>query len=229
MKPLSQQFKLPPTLVSRFDLIYPIMDIPEETRDGEIADHILKTHGTGRVDEGIPPELLKKYIAHARRINPKLTPEAINILKSFYTNIRSLANNMHTVPITARSLEALIRLGEAAARMRLSETITPDDARLVINIVDGSLRQIAYDSSTRTWDIDRVVTKYPKRTREVISRITDAVTLKSDDKGVATVTDVLEYLKSHYGLGENEVKTGIELMLRETRLIAPREGLVKLI
>jgi replicative DNA helicase Mcm len=228
-QPLAQQFNLLPTLVSRFDLIYPIMDIPEETRDGEIADHILKTHGTGKVDEGIQPELLKKYIAHAKTFNPKLTPEAISILKSFYTNIRGLANNMHTVPITARSLEALIRLGEATARMRLSNEVTADDARLVINIVDASLRQLAYDSSTRTWDIDRVVSKYPKRMRDIVSRITDSISIKGDEKGVASVKDVVEYIKSHYGGDEREVLATIEVMVEGTQLLKPREGLIKLI
>jgi replicative DNA helicase Mcm len=226
--PLAQQFNLAPTLVSRFDLIYPMTDTPEAERDDEIATHILNTHTTQSVGiSALSVDLLRKYIAHAKTINPRLTKEATTIIKQYYTKVRALANNMHTVPITARSLEALIRLSEASARMRLSQEVSPDDAKLVVSIVDGCLRQIAYDAKTDVWDIDRVVNRYPKKMRDMFARITDAVIQVSGDGGVASVKDVLGYLKNRYGINEDEALAHIEAMKQETRLIYPKEGLVK--
>jgi replicative DNA helicase Mcm len=225
---LSSQFNLAPTLLSRFDLIYPLTDVPEVGRDAAIADYILNTHVTQKVVELIPNDLFRKYIAHARTINPRLSPEAAGMIKEYYTKVRGMANNMHTVPITARSLEALIRLCEASARMRLSETVTPDDAKVVITIVDGCLKKIAYDSKTNTWDIDKIVNRYSKRTANVVGKITDSIINVRDDKGVAAITDIVSYMKQHYNVEEEEVTSTIELLQRETRLLSPKNGYVKL-
>jgi replicative DNA helicase Mcm len=225
---LSQQFDLEPTLLSRFDLIYPIEDKPEQVRDSAIAKHILNTHMTQTVKKGsVPIPLFKKYISHARTINPRLTPEAASMIEEYYTKVRGLANNMNTVPITARSLEALIRLSEAAARMRLSETVTPDDAKVVITIVDGCLKKIAYDAKTNTWDIDKIVNRYSKKSANIIGRITDAIITVSDERGVAAVTNVTAYMKEHYNVPEDETLSHIELMRQETRLLSPRDGYIK--
>ena len=225
---LSQQFDLEPTLLSRFDLIYPIEDKPEQTRDSAIAKHILNTHMTQTVKKGsVAIPLFKKYISHARTINPVLTPEAASMIEEYYTKVRGLANNMNTVPITARSLEALIRLSEAAARMRLSDTVTPDDAKVVITIVDGCLKKIAYDSKTKTWDLDKIVNRYSKKSANVIGRLTDAIITLGDEKGVAKTSDVSAYMKEHYNISEDETLSHVELMRQETRLLSPRDGYIK--
>ena len=226
---LSQQFNLAPTLLSRFDLIYPLTDTPEANRDSAIADYILNTHTTQEVKETVPYDLLRKYIAYARNINPKLTKEAALIIKDYYTKVRGLANNMQTVPITARSLEALIRLSEAAARLRLSSEVTVDDAELVVTIVDTCLRTIAYDSKTNTWDIDKVVCRYPKKSRDIISRINDAIITLSDAAGVASVGEVTTFLNERYHVATEDALTHIELMHNESRLYYPKNGYVKLL
>lgn len=225
---LSNQFDLAPTLISRFDLIYPLTDVPEEKRDSNIADYILNTHRTQQVEVGIPQDLFRKYVAHARTLNPILTKEAADMIKDYYTKVRSMANNMHTVPITARSLEGLVRLSEAAARMRLSSEVTPDDASVVITLVDGCLKKIAYDSRTNTWDIDKVINRYSKKSSNIIGRITDSIISIGDDRGVAKVEDVVAYMKEHYNVSPEESISHIELMRQETRIISPRDGYVRL-
>jgi replicative DNA helicase Mcm len=227
---LAQQFDLEPTLLSRFDLIYPVLDTPEEVRDNAIADHILNTHMTQKIRTGtVTTDLFRKYISHAKTINPRLTPEAASIIKEYYTKVRGLANNMHTVPITARSLEALIRLSEAAARMRLSETVTPDDTRIVISIVDGCLKQIAYDAKTNVWDVDRIVCPYPKKSRDIIGRIKDAIITSCDEHGVALIQNVVFLLKEKYNVEEEVTNAHIELMKENTQVFSPRTGYIKIL
>ena len=79
------------------------------------------------------------------------------------------------VPVTARQSEALVRLGEASARIRLSNTIELSDAERVIHIVDACLRQIAYDAKTGTFDIDKIVTGISKEKRDIVRVIKDAI------------------------------------------------------
>jgi len=225
---LAQQFDLAPTLLSRFDLIYPMTDTPEPKRDSDIADYILNTHTTQKVKETVPSEMFRKYVSHARSINPQLTKEAAAVIKDYYIKVRGLANNMATIPITARSLEALIRMSEAAARMRLSETITVDDATLVVSVVDTCLRQIAYDSKTGSWDVDKVINRYPKRTANIIGRLTDTIISLGDTHG-AEVSNVVKHMKEMYGVAEEDTLSHIELMKNETRVFSPKTGYLKVL
>ncbi|MCD6449689.1 MAG: minichromosome maintenance protein MCM, partial [Thermotogaceae bacterium] len=91
MKKISEQITFPPTLLSRFDLIFVVLDQPDEEMDKAIAEHILryKVGGDRRQEpEFIPPELLKKYIAYARQhCDPKFTEEAIEFLTEYYVKM----------------------------------------------------------------------------------------------------------------------------------------------
>jgi len=135
--PVAEQIDLSPTLLSRFDLIFVLTDDPDENRDRMLAEHILKTHEIGEKFEklrniasveytreelikeselaeiipSIDPELLRKYIAYAKRtVFPVLSEDAKKRITEFYLSLRSRAKENSAVPVTARQLEALIRL-----------------------------------------------------------------------------------------------------------------------
>ena len=101
---IADQIDLPPTLINRFDLIFPIKDLPEEARDEKMAKHILTLHQRPDTEEPeIPTKLLRKYVAYARqRINPKLTDGALEEIKDFYLKMRkggSGESGIKAVPI----------------------------------------------------------------------------------------------------------------------------------
>jgi len=98
----------------------------------------------------IPKEMLKKYVAYSRtRIFPVATPEAMEQMKIFYINIREMRNiNQNApVPITVRSLEAVQRLSEASARMRLSNEISREDVEFATKLMFRSLKDIGMDEN----------------------------------------------------------------------------------
>lgn len=152
-KSLPEQLDLPPTLLSRFDLIFLLLDEPDEKVDASIAEHILKVRRgeAEAVTPKIPYDLLKKYIAYARKnVHPVLSREAMEEIKRYYVKMRKGLrrgdeDGVQPIPITARQLEALIRLSEAHARMRLSETVTREDARAAIEIIEAMMKTIAVD------------------------------------------------------------------------------------
>lgn len=171
--PLSKQINMPPSLLSRFDLIFIMRDIPNETKDRELANHILNVHAAGQDPENefnqelqpeIRQELLRKYIKYAKEITPVLSTEARDIIKNYYVQTRSesvntgTGNNDKPLPITPRQPEAVIRLSEASARTRLSDTIAPEDAMHAIQLIDECLRQVAYDPKTGKLDMGRLYT-----------------------------------------------------------------------
>lgn len=169
---VADQIDLPPTLLSRFDLIFPLTDKPNAAEDAKIADHILKSHHVGETKERfeatseeertgselndyenmvesmkpkVNPELLRKYVFVAKKHKfPIMTEEAMARLKEYYLEVRRLGENSEStaVPITARQLEGFVRVAEASARARMSEEVNFDDAERAIRIVREYLRRV---------------------------------------------------------------------------------------
>jgi replicative DNA helicase Mcm len=252
--PIAEQINMPPSLLSRFDLIFVMTDQPEAERDEAIASHIIKTHRVGElikqhkysplpgVDEeyiqralapvtpDIEPSLLRKYIAYAKRTCfPILSDGAQEALISYYMRLRSLATGNKPVPVTARQLEALVRLAEASARMRLSDTIDTEDTDRVLRIVDSCLRQVAYDAESGSFDIDKLVTGVPKSRRDIIRSVKETIrNLSGDAGGQAKVDEVIEVLVQQ-GFSRDRIEETIEHLKRGGELLEPRHGLIKVI
>ncbi len=173
---ISEQIDLPPTLLSRFDVIFSIRDIPDQARDRHLANRILESHfevGAGRErlvgsDEApFTPDSLKKYIAYARRnVRPILTSEARAILEEYYVRVRKQGEEPNApVPITARQLEALVRLSEAAARARLSSSVSVEDAQRATEIMENFLKRVSMTEEGKL-DIDLTQTGVSHSQRE---------------------------------------------------------------
>ncbi len=179
-RPVADQIDLPPTLLSRFDVIFSIKDLPDQERDRRLANRILASHRSVEMPEGVadaesvpfPPDLLKKYIAYARRtIRPRLSEEALGVLEEFYVRIRRQGEEPNApVPITARQLEALVRLSEAAARARLSSTVTTDDARRAVGIMENFLKRVSMTTEGK-YDIDLTQTGVSHSQRERLDTV----------------------------------------------------------
>jgi replicative DNA helicase Mcm len=175
---ISEQIDLPPTLLSRFDVIYSIRDIPDQARDRILANKILSSHRDvehpgpygefgGPGGSPFPPDLLKKYIAYARRnIRPSLGQEALDAIENYYVRVRRQGEEPNSpVPITARQLEALVRLSEAAARARLSSIVELEDAERAIHVMESFLKRVSMTEDGKL-DIDLTQTGVSHSQRE---------------------------------------------------------------
>jgi len=156
MKSIVDQVDIPDTLLSRFDLKFALKDVPDKEQDAKLATHILETRLKPSIVEPlIKPEFLRKFIAYARKNSkPQMTREAAERLKNFYLDMRSLYTG-DSIAITLRQNEALMRLAEASAKIRLSEKVEDRDAEKAINIMRFSIQQLGYDYETGKIDIDR--------------------------------------------------------------------------
>ena len=147
-KPLIDQIdlgKASAVILSRFDLKFVIQDIPSSEKDARLAEHVLESiTDPQRITPDISVEMIRKYIAYARKTaHPKLTEDAKKIIKSFYVSWRSKyreegTSAEMTVSLTPRQLEALIRISEASARVRLSNDVTTEDAKRAIKLLEFS-------------------------------------------------------------------------------------------
>ncbi len=178
--PIPQQIDISPALLSRFDIIFIIRDLPNRSQDEAIAKHVLEEHVQEIVRDMIEPKLLRKYISYAKqKIKPKLTEEAVEEIKSFYVNLRNQSirteADIKPIPITARQLEGIIRLSEACARMRLSDVVKKEDAKKAIEILKTSLTQVGYDEETKSFDIDKMTTGITSSKRSKILLVRDTI------------------------------------------------------
>ncbi|CAB3287360.1 DNA replication helicase protein MCM [Methanocaldococcus lauensis] len=252
-----EQIDIPAPLLSRFDLIFPLMDIPNRKEDEEIAEHILNTHietatkdykilGSIDIDGIVVDEkLLKYYIIYARScayieenqdlylgefdetklIMPYLTEKAKKMIKKYYLEMRKLGEGDNPIPITARQLEAIIRIAEMHAKARLSDKVEDVDAEVAINIIDDCLKQVAYDPETGTLDLDKIAGT-PKSRRDkmdaVLNIIREIVSLRDD--GLAPEEDIYEKAES-IGLSEKDVESALEYLKKAGDIYNPRIGL----
>lgn len=218
---ISEQIDLPPSLLSRFDLIFIMRDVPEGGMDDRIASHILQGDN---VEDGIEPGLLRKYIAVAKRsCKPSRSPEANEIIKQFYLRLRGL-NKDGTVPITPRKLEDLKRLTEASARMRLHDVADEVDARVATTIVEACLREVAFDTRTGKFDIDRVISNVSGRQRSDISIVIGALKVYGQPMSVASI-----YTAVGESLSKEAIDVAVEKMSQNAMIVIGNDKLIKLI
>jgi replicative DNA helicase Mcm len=126
--------KFPPSLFSRFDLIFKVLDIPNEEYDSKVVSHIIdNTSGKSPIDR----KLLRKYIAFSKRIKPTLSSDAANALKSYFIAVRkTYTSDQKTFPFSYRQFEALKRLALARARSLLKEMVDNSDIDVVKRLFD---------------------------------------------------------------------------------------------
>jgi len=166
----AENINLPVTILSRFDLLYIVRDVPELGKDTSLTSFVLKTHEkAGYVEPDIKPDLLRKYIAYARKhVKPVLTEEAERIIKEYYIELRKRSSEREDAPlaITARQLEALVRLAEAHARMKLKPKVEAEDAVEAVRLMNAVLEQVGLDVETGNIDIDTLMAGKPKSIRD---------------------------------------------------------------
>jgi replicative DNA helicase Mcm len=229
---IANQIDLPSTLINRFDLIFPIKDIPEEQKDEKIATHMLSLHQNPlAIEEEIPTKLLKKYIGYARQnINPKLTDSALKEIKDYYVKMRKMGGSEETsiksVPISPRQLEALVRLSEASAKVRLSDKVAKKDAQRAIELLEYCLNQVGFDKETGKIDIDRITTGISASQRSHISLIKEIINdLESKIGKTIPIEDITTEAKNK-GIDSDKVDEVIEKLKRAGDIFEPRHGFV---
>lgn len=227
---IAQQIDLPPTLINRFDVIFPLRDIPDRKKDELIAIHVLYAHQKEGEDMLIPKDLFRKYIAYAKqRIKPSLTDDAVEEIKKFYVELRNMPVSsegvLRPIPISARQLQALIRMSEASAKMKLSEKVTVDDAKRAIEIMKYYLTQVGYDYESKTFDIDRGTGGMPASQRNKVFLVRDTITNLENKLGKMVPMEEIE--KELEGkLTKDEIDEAITKLDISGVIFKPRKGYV---
>ncbi len=229
---IAKQINLPPALINRFDLIFPVKDLPDEKKDERMAKHILLLH---QKPEDIHPDidttLLKKYVAYARQTCfPVLTDGAIEEIKNYYLKMRASGSEeggIKSVPISPRQLEALIRLAEGTAKLRLAKKVGKKDAKRATELLNFCLAQVATDMETGKIDIDKISTGIPASQRSKIIVVKDIIADLENKIGKTIPIDDILKEAGERGIEEDKVEDAIEKLKRSGDIFEPKSGFVQ--
>jgi replicative DNA helicase Mcm len=227
---VAENISLPVTILSRFDLIFVLRDVPDKEADGKMSRHILEIHrrGASPVEAQIDPELVRKYVSYAKGIKPVLSTEALNSLSDFYLTMRAASETEGSpVAITARQLESLVRIAEARARVALRKEVSSEDAEAAIAIMRRSLEEVGIDLSSFKMDIDIIMTGKPKSMRDRLQVVLSVLMEMEKVTGIVEKSALVEELEAKHKIPRGETERMIGQLLREGTIYQPREGCLK--
>ncbi len=244
--PLSEQTKFPLPLLSRFDVIFKLVDRVSDDVDYRLANHILKTHRVGEIYRGlegsevpdqtisgeedlvpaIEKDLMRKYVSYARsKIFPRLTDEAIDLIRNDYVRTRK-KSTPDTTPITPRQLESIIRLAEASAKTKLSSTVTRDDALLAIEIITSYLENVS--SVDGVIDTNIIMTGTTSRQRSELETVFMIIKDLLKDAEMAEMSEVISEGKLR-GMSEAKVREIISKLKTDGQVYEPYDNKLKVV
>ncbi len=227
-----------------------IKDVLDRTKDEEISQHILKTHRAGEMlsqyarkgkamkqamkeevaqmtSPAIESETMRKYVSYARQnIFPALSKEAIQLISDFYVNLREQGKSEGSYAATHRQLEGLVRLSEASARVRLSDTVEKEDAERAVRLLKTSLEDVVTDPETGKIDFDIIATGKTHTQLTNMKNVLRIIKNKAVEMDMVPVQDVIEEAKQE-GIEDDKVKEIIEELTRKGEIYAPRHHFVK--
>jgi replicative DNA helicase Mcm len=227
---VAENISLPVTILSRFDLIFVLRDVPNKETDSKMSQHILEIHrkGLSPVEPPISIDILRKYISYAKGIKPVLTQEALQRLNDFYLAMRAASETEGSpVAITARQLESLVRVSEARTRCALRKEVTAEDAEAAVAIMKKSLEEVGIDLSSYKMDIDIIMTGKPKSMRDRLQIILSTLMTLEKDTGIVEKGVLTSELETKYNITRSEAERFIGQLLREGTIYEPREGYLK--
>ncbi|MCQ2738028.1 MAG: AAA family ATPase, partial [archaeon] len=206
-----------------------IEDKPNFENDRKLAQHILKTHKNRTIEYEIEPELLRKYIGYARNhCKPILTEAAAKVLEEFYVEVRGGGVDEDApVPITARQLEAIIRLAEASAKLQLKDEVDADDALRAIRLQQECLRQVGYDPDTGKIDIDRAVGGTPRSDRDKLNKVVEEISKLEELEGAAPIGTLKEIMQEEYEVSEEKLTSILKQLKSKGIIYEPTSGSYK--
>ncbi|BDA48060.1 DNA replication licensing factor MCM7 [Coccomyxa sp. Obi] len=163
----AENIALPAALLSRFDIMWLILDKADEIQDRRLASHVLSVHKEGRAPapaegpERLSPELLRAYIAAAKTYDPHFPRELTEYVAAVYAEMRqeeAQAQVPHSYT-TARTLLSILRLSQALARLRFSQFVAQADVDEALRLMRMSKVSLL-ESGTRAEQRDPVSLVY---------------------------------------------------------------------
>ena len=224
-KNITENVNLPVPLLTRFDLIFVVRDIPSKERDRNIAKHIIELHTPAGTENRslIDVDILTKYLAYAKRFSPNLTKEAEEKIIDYYMKMRNV-DSEEMITVTPRQLEGLVRLATARARLLMKDQVEDEDAQRAIDLMQSMLQDAGVDVNTGKVDLG-VLQGKPRSEVSKMQLFMDVLkSLEGDNKAAVEEKTFIKELEKSGKFTEEEARNYIRRMLREASIYESKPG-----
>merc|ERR1719370_603344 len=174
-----ENIQLPPTLMSRFDLVFLILDPQDEQYDKKLARHLVSLYYRDQSqaeEDSFSMTVLRDYLKYAKQTyKPTLSDGAGMLLTQNYVEMRKIGSGRGQITAYPRQLESLIRLSEAHARMRFSDTVEVLDVEEASRLHREALKQSATDPTTGRIDVSILTTGMSSASRKRRQEVSKAL------------------------------------------------------
>ena len=224
-KNITENINIPIPLLTRFDLIFVVRDIPARERDEQIARHIIELHTPQGTDKKsvIDVDLLTKYLAYSKRGSPDLTKEAEQKILDYYLQMRNVESE-EMITVTPRQLGGIIRLSTARARLLMKDKVEEEDAERAIFLIQSMLQDAGVDVNTGQVDLG-VLQGRPRSEVSKMQLFMDILKgLEGDHKTPVDEKTFVKELEKSEKFTEEEARNYIRRMLREASIYESKPG-----
>jgi len=224
-KNITENVNLPIPLLTRFDLIFVVRDIPSKEKDEKIARHIIDLHTPRGIDQRsvIDVDLLTKYLSFAKKGTPDLTKEAEQKILDYYLKMRNVESE-DMITVTPRQLEGIIRLSKARARLLLKDKVEEEDAERAIFLIQSMLEDAGVDVNTGKVDLGVLLGK-PRSEVSKMQLFMDVLKgLEGEYKAAVEERIFVQELEKTEKFTEEEARKYIRRMLREASIYESKPG-----
>jgi len=194
-----ENINLPAALLSRFDLLFLLLDRPNEDADLQLAKHVSMVHKTLKAPERVDnkytiysQEFMRAYIAYATSFQPVIPSNLHQYIVSKYVEKRKLQregrlDEIAYMYITPRTLLGIIRMSQSLAKLYLRDEVKQEDVDEAIKLMDYSIKSLNSSNSH---------VKKPSQKQDELSKIISKVReISESTKGQVDVKDCVRQLK----------------------------------
>jgi DNA replicative helicase MCM subunit Mcm2 (Cdc46/Mcm family) len=216
-------------------------DKADKCKDGKIADSVLAVFMNeedltdelkGINERMIPLDLMKKYIrlANDEIKDVYLSKEAANVVKDYYLKMR-LQNTRRVefdedapIPIDVRSLDGIVRLCTARAKMSFRNEILASDVFEILELINYSMKQVGWDEINKVFDVNKIKAGKSKAFAMKMKKILGFVkNMQEETGGWCKPNDVVERALFD-SISEEDTKRALRLLKEESQIEANKYG-----
>ena len=218
--PMHEQLDIPPSTLSRFDMFFIVRD--ETGTDAAMRERLYQYHGLGDMppEQLIRDEMFRKYVSWAQRYNPRMTEEAAEVLNRAHDDLRALENS----PFTKRTIESMLRIAQALARMNLSDKIEAHHAEKAVRIHQAGWKPVIDEHYGIDVEHIPAVISQQDRRRALVAVIRDM----QEEDGAADAN--LLYTRARdRGLVGGRINDDLQRLLDDGVIYSPKDGIYRVI
>ncbi|CAL6066450.1 DNA_replication licensing factor MCM4 [Hexamita inflata] len=217
-KTVLQNLNLEASLISRFDLIFLLLDQNDQEQDRRLANHLMSLYFVEESHDTISTDLLKRYIQLSRQVVPKMSEQAKVELEQSYIYLRKTSTNGR-VAATPRQLLALMRLSQARAKLRFADQVTQTDVKVAYKLLVSALKMSCTDENglidVQLINVDKMVDL------EKIERVSKMVLKIVEKEGEISITNLVQ--KIGVQAGADIINEAVQLLSDQGTVSRARE------